>query len=210
MTINFLVYTIVLKEKPFMKKVLLVLSAVALIAANCGGGDARRDATSVGEAGWVFEGWACAPDTAAAKRGESPADYCKGDTSKFDYLYMKFSAVASEKAIKSGRIASMQSTCRQAAKDQISGDALSKVIGDYIEKASGVSDGQSTGQVIVSQTQGLIKGIGVYDCCSLDNDTGLCVKKGEPETWEQCQCVGFMKFPGGQKAFESAAREASK
>jgi hypothetical protein len=210
LTINFLVYTIVLKEKPFMKKVLLVLSAVALIAANCGGGDGRRDATSVGENGWVFEGWACAPDTAAAKRGESPADYCKGDSSKFDYLYMKFSAVASEKAIKSTRIAAMQSTCRQAAKDQISGDALSKVIGDYIEKASGVSDGQSTGQVIVSQTQGLIKGIGVYDCCSLDAETGVCAKKGEPETWEQCQCVGFMKFPGGQKAFESAAREASK
>jgi hypothetical protein len=193
-----------------MKKVLLVLASTALIIASCGGSDNRRDATSVGESGWVFEGWACAPDTAAAKRGESPADYCKGDTSKFDHLYMKFSAVASEKAIKSGRIAAKQSTCRQAAKDQIAGDGLSKVIGDYIEKASGVSDGQSTGQVIVSQTQGIIKGIGVYDCCSLDNDTGTCVNKGEPESWEQCQCVGFMKFPGGQKAFESAAKEASR
>ncbi|WCL49528.1 lipoprotein LipL21 [Leptospira sp. GIMC2001] len=192
-----------------MKKVLLLLSVAALIAASCGGNDSRRDATSVGEAGWVFEGWACAPDTAAAKRGESPADYCK-DTSKFDHLYMKFSAVASEKAIKSNRVAAMQSTCRQAAKDQIAGDGLSKVIGDHLEKASGVSDGQSTGQVIVSQTAGKIKGIGVYDCCAIDNDTGSCIKKGEPENWEQCQCVGFMKFPGGQKAFESMAQEASR
>jgi hypothetical protein len=193
-----------------MKKVLLVLASTALIIASCGGKDNRRDATSVGEAGWVFEGWACAPDTAAAKRGESPAEYCKGDPKSFDHLYMKFSAVASEKAIRTGRVAQMQSTCRQAAKDQIAGDGLSKVIGDYLEKASGVSDGQSTGQVIVSQTQGLIKGIGVYDCCSIDNETGACVKKGEPETWEQCQCVGYMKFPGGQKGFESTAKEVSR
>lgn len=210
LTTIFLVYKKDGKERLFMKKVFLTLASIALIVSSCGGKDMRRDATSVGEQGWVFEGWACAPDTAAAKRGESPADYCKGDSSKFDYLYMKFSAVASEKAIKSGRIAQMQATCRQAAKDQIAGDGLSKVIGDYLEKASGVSDGQSTGQVIVSQTQGNIKGIGVYDCCSLDGNTGLCAKKGEPETWEQCQCVGYMKFPGGQKAFESAAREASR
>jgi len=177
-----------------------------LFAIHCGGDSARRDATSVGKEGWVFEGWACAPDTAAALRGESPASYCK-DPESFDHLYLKFSAVASERAIRSGRIAMMQATCRDAALTQIKGDGLSKLIGDYLEQASGVQDGQSTGVAILRQSRGQIRGIGLYDCCSLDAKTGRCVKPGE-ETWEQCQCVGYMKFPGGKKGFETMAEKA--
>lgn len=196
-----------------MKKFLVVLTSsaiLALVLASCGEKDYRRDATTVGEHGWVFEGWACAPDTAAAKRGQSPAEYCTGDSDDFDYLYMKFSARASDKAINAGSIAMKQTTCRRAARDLIAGDGLSKILGDYMEQASGVSDGQSTGQVIVAQSSGLVRGVGVYDCCSLDNRTGICAKKGEPELWEDCQCVGYMKYPGGKKAFESAATEAAR
>lgn len=191
-----------------MKKI-LALSVIALSIglAQCGGNDSRRDATTVGEAGWVFEGWACAPDAALAKKGQSPADYCTEDKPK-DYLYMKFPAAASQRAIDSGRLAMMMSTCRDAALTQIKGDGLSKIIGDYLEQASGVSDGQSTGVAIVRQSQGLIRGAGVYDCCAIDNDTGSCVKPGEKENWEQCMCVGYMKFPGGQKAFETHAEKA--
>ncbi|MBI3396347.1 MAG: lipoprotein LipL21 [Spirochaetia bacterium] len=195
-----------------MKKVALIAGLVvasAIIA--CGDSDkqVRRDATSVGEVGWVFEGWACAPDTAAAKRGESPASYCK-DPNAYDHLYLKFSAAASEKAIASGRIAMMQSTCRDAALTQIKGDGISKIIGDFLEQASGVADGQSTGVAIVRQSKGLIKGVGLYDCCSLNPKSGRCADpgKGDPETWEQCQCVGYMKFPGGKKAFETQAQQA--
>lgn len=191
-----------------MKKI-LALSVIALSIglAQCGGNDSRRDATTVGEAGWVFEGWACAPDAALAKKGQSPADYCTAEKPK-DYLYMKFPAAASQRAIDSGRLAMMMSTCRDAALTQIKGDGLSKIIGDYLEQASGVSDGQSTGVAIVRQSQGLIRGAGVYDCCAIDNDTGACVKPGEKENWEQCMCVGYMKFPGGQKAFETQAEKA--
>lgn len=191
-----------------MKKI-LALSVIALSIglAQCGGGDSRRDATTVGEAGWVFEGWACEPDAALAKQGKSPAEYCTPDKPK-DYLYMKFSAAASQKAIDSGRVAMMMSTCRDAADLQIKGNGLSKIIGDYLEQASGVSDGQSTGVAIVRQSQGLISGVGVYDCCAIDNDTGSCVKPGEKENWEQCMCVGYMKFPGGQKNFETMAQKA--
>lgn len=193
-----------------MKKVILILASTALLLGSCGKDDHRRDATTVGKDGWVFEGWACAPDAAAAKRGESPAEYCKGDSKKFDYLYMKFFAAASDKAIASGRIAQKNSTCRQAAKDQISGEGISKILGDYLEKASGVSDGQSTGQVIISQTAGKITGIGVYDCCSLNPETGICASKGEKEDWEQCICVGYMKFPGGQAGLSSMAKELNR
>lgn len=198
-----------------MRKYLIVLSATMLAAlffASCGDKySSRRDATSVGEAGWVFEGWACAPDAAAAKRGESPAEYCKGKNKKeLDYLYMKFSAAASDKAIASGRLAQMMATCREAARLQVAADGINKVIGEYLERASGVSDGQSTGSVIVSQNQGQIRGIGLYDCCAMDNNTGDCVKKSERQNWEQCMCVGYMRFSGGQDKFMSAVKEADR
>jgi len=193
-----------------MKKQIISFVAITLIAmsVSCGSNDYRRDATTVGEFGWVFEGWACAPNSALAKKGISPSEYCTDiPMNKHDYLYMKFSAAASEKAINTGRLAQMMATCREAARLQVAGDGLAKIIGEYIEKASGVSDGQSTGVAIMSQLKGQIKGVGLYDCCAIDNDTGSCVKPGEKENWEQCMCVGYMKFPGGQKNFESWAEK---
>lgn len=193
-----------------MKKI-LILSVIALSLAlvGCGGNNERRDATTVGKAGWIFEGWACAPDTTRALKGESPAEYCK-DSKENDYLYMKFSAAASQKAIDSGRTAQMMSTCRDAALTQVKGDGISKIIGDYLEQASGVSDGQSTGVAIVRQSKGLIKGVGIYDCCALNNENGECIEKGKESAgvWAQCMCVGYMKFPGGKKGFESMAQKA--
>ena len=193
-----------------MKKVLFIaacLMAVSLFF-QCGADNSRRDATSTGKFGWIFEGWACAPDSAKALEGQTPAQYCKDDPKK-DYLYMKFSAAASQVAIDSGRLAQMMATCREAARLQVAGDGLAKIIGEFIEKASGVSNGQSTGVAIVSQTKGKISGIGVYDCCSIDNDTGACTVQGKKEDWSQCMCVGYLKFPGGQKSFETMAKEAS-
>ena len=170
----------------------------------------RRDATTVGAEGWVFEGWACAPDSANARLGQSPSDYCK-DSRKKDYLYLKFTARASDRAIQANSIAMKQSTCRRAARDLVAGDGLSKVLGDYLEQASGVQDGQSTGQTIVTQTRGKISGIGLYDCCSLSPTTGRCAnpRKNEPETWGECQCVGYFRYPGGKKAFEAKVSEAT-
>lgn len=188
--------------------IVAILLAVAFGFQCGGGGDARRDATTVGAEGWVFEGWACAPDAAKAKSGLSPAEYCDDDSKK-DYLYLKFAARASQRAITARSIAMKQTTCRRAARDLVAGDGLSKILGDYVEQASGVSDGQSTGQAIVTQSAGKISGIGLYDCCSLNQDTGRCAnpKDGDAETWEDCQCVGYFKYPGGQKAFEAQVEE---
>jgi hypothetical protein len=200
--------------KYMTKKLFYMVIGTALIStlAFCGGGgDSRRDATTVGENGWIFEGWACAPDAAAGQRGESPGQYCKGKKKEqMDYLYLKYPAAASDKAIKSGRLAQMMSTCRDAALTQIKGDGLSKIIGDYLEQASGVADGQSTGVAIVRQSAGKISGTGIYDCCAVDNNTGKCVKKGEKENWEQCICVGYMRFKGGQDALEAMASEVQR
>lgn len=177
---------------------------IALIACS-GTDDGRRNATSVGSDGWVFEGWSCAPNTNEALKGNSPAEYCDGEDN--NYLYLKFTARASARAIARNSVAMKQSTCRRAARDQVAGDGLSKILGDAIEQASGVVDGESTGHAIIAQSQGLVRGVGIYNCCSLNNRSGKCAKAEEAETWEECQCVGYMKFPGGQDAFESAVEK---
>ena len=188
----------------------LLITSFLILHCNKELSQVRRDATTVGAEGWVFEGWACAPDSAKARLGQSPSDYCKNDRKK-DYLYLKFTARASDRAIQVGSYAMKQSTCRRAARDLVAGDGLSKVLGDYLEQASGVQDGQSTGQTIVTQTRGVISGIGLYDCCSINQKTGRCAdpRRNEPETWEDCQCVGYFRYPGGKKAFEAKVSEAT-
>ena len=195
-----------------MKKLLIAVALISVVGtfAQCKVDDGnRRDATSTGR-GWIFEGWACAPDSAKALEGLSPAHYCKGkDKKEMDYLYMKFSARASQKAIQMNSIGMKQTTCREAARLQVAADGLAKILGEYLEKASGVSDGQSTGVAIIAQTKGIMKGVGIFDCCSIDEKTGRCTKIGEPEKWVECQCVGYMKFPGGQDGLVAQAKRVS-
>ncbi|MCB1175858.1 MAG: lipoprotein LipL21 [Leptospiraceae bacterium] len=190
--------------------VLTAISALLVLGANCGSGDdGRRDATSTGKFGWIFEGWACAPDAAKALKGLSPANYCQ-DSDEKDHLYMKFTARASQRAVAAKSIAMMKSTCRRAAKDQASAEIYEKIKGAIIESASGVVDGESTGQAIITQLQGKVRGIGIYDCCPLNPETGACddienIKRGE--AWKECDCVAVGRLPGGKEAIEAAAEE---
>lgn len=197
-------------NKRFMTVVAIASTVVAMTwVASCGGsGSSRRDATTVGADGWIFEGWACAPDAAAARRGESPAEYCEGkDKKEMDYLYMKFPAAASERSIASGRQSMMASTCRAAALTQVKGDNLAKIVGEYVETVGGTSDGQSTGEAIIRQSSGIVKGTGIYDCCAVDENLN-CAEEDE-QNWEQCMCVGYMRYPGGQDKFMSDAEKAT-
>ncbi len=190
-----------------MKKITVGLLGIAILFTCRTPSPYRRDATTVSADGWVFEGWACAPDSTQARKGVSPADYCEKSRKK-DYLYLKFTARASEKAIRLDSLAMKQSTCRRAARDQVGADALSKTLGDYLEQNSGVQDGQSTGQNIITKTKGIISGFGLYDCCSLSEKTGRCAnpRKNQRETWDECQCVGYLRYPGGKRAFEATVK----
>lgn len=195
---------------PLKRKAAQVLAsacagALAALAIACNDGQ-RRDPFTVGPDGRVFEAWGCQPDETLRREGVSPAEYCQGEEP--DTLYLKFSAAASERALRADRIAMKQSSCRRAARDQIAGDGLSKILGDYITATSGVSDGQSTGQAILAETRGEISGAALYDCCSLDPKTGKCAAPGAAETWEECQCVGYFRYPGGRRAFEARVEEA--
>ena len=85
---------------------------------------------------WIYEGWSCAPDPAAALREESPAAGCRPEQ-KQEWLYR--------------------------------------------EK-------------------------GLYRCCSLDVETMKCAQKEEKQTWNECLCLGYLRYPGGRKALEEILR----
>ena len=180
-----------------MKKTILLIVGLSLFF-SCAGNDGRRDATTTGDDGWIFEGWGGPPEV--RRDGKTPKD-----TKPADWYYMKFSARASAKAVARKSQAMMQTTCREAARLQVANETIHKMVGEILESASGVSDGESTGQVIVSETKGRVKGVGVYDCKPMG---GKVVVRGKDTwSWEECQCVGYGKFPGGRDALVAHAQE---
>ncbi|EMO71237.1 hypothetical protein LEP1GSC120_2035 [Leptospira santarosai str. 200702252] len=101
----------------------------------------------------------------------------------------------------------MQSTCREASRLQGAADVVKKMVGETVEAASGVSDGEATASVIVSQSQGVVKGVGVYECKA--TGSGSDPKDVSKDNWEECQCVIYAKFPGGKDALVAKAQEVS-
>lgn len=178
--------------------------AILLVfAAYCGGGaiqDSRRDATAVRANGEILEGWSCSPTSGR------PFQNCP-DGIRPEYLYLTFDARGSRTMAEPNA----EAACRKAARRQLAGYAFAKIMAQYVESTSGVSDGESTAHAILNRGGGTIRESGIYECCSLNQRTGRCSKSNESETatWEECLCVGFMRFPGGQQAFEKLAEEVS-
>jgi hypothetical protein len=180
-----------------MKIKILSLALLVGFLITCGTNDARKDATSVGEGGWAGEGWGGPPE----QRGDGKTPR---DTKPRDWYYMKYPARASDKAVAKKDQMMMKSTCREAARLQGAADVVRKMIGETLESASGVSDGQSTGQVIVSQSSGVIQGVGVYECLSMG--TGTIRSDAMKENWESCECVIYAKYDGGRDALVAKAK----
>ncbi|AYV55968.1 lipoprotein LipL21 [Leptospira kmetyi] len=180
---------------------LIALSVATMIFAACSSTDTgQKDATTVGDGGWTFEGWGGAPEQ--RNDGKTPRD-----TSPKDWYYIKFSSRASAKAVAKKSQAMMQSTCREASRLQGASDVVKKMVGETVEAASGVSDGEATASVIVSQSQGVVKGVGVYECKA--TGSGSDPKDVSKDNWEECQCVIYAKFPGGKDALVAKAQEVS-
>ncbi len=184
-----------------MKKALILFVLLAVIVGCSSTNTGQRDATTTGTGGWIFEGWGGPPEQRAD--GKTPKD-----TSPRDWFYMKYPARASEKAVAKKSQAMMQSTCREAARLQGAMDTVKKMVGESLEGASGVSDGESTGSVIVSQSAGVVKGVGAYDCKA--TGPGSDPKDVSKDNWEECQCVIWAKFPGGKDALVTKAKEIEK
>ncbi|TGK12559.1 lipoprotein LipL21 [Leptospira fluminis] len=184
-----------------MIKKLIAISLAAVLFSYCGPNTAQKDATSVGDGGWSFEGWGGPPEQ--RNDGKTPKD-----TNPKDYYYMKFSSRASAKAVAKKSPAMMQSTCREASRLQGASDVVKKMVGETVESASGVSDGEATANVIVSQSAGIVKGVGVYECKA--TGPGSDPKDVSKDNWEECQCVIYAKFPGGRDALVAKAQEVGK
>jgi hypothetical protein len=168
-----------------MSKIKYILPVAILLTAvlSC----ASDDVTTVGEGAKKFEGWGGAPDAP----GKKP----------FDFFYMKATGRASNKAMDKRSGAMMQTTCTDAAVTGMKGNMIGKLIGESVQGASGVSDGESTGVVVVREFSGQLQGVNVKECKALYPD--------EPSTpfsgWKECECVVFIKIPGGKEAVVAKA-----
>ena len=188
-----------------MNKTSIIIAALTLTQLlSCSGSAPTPKLRGMSRSSWLFEGWACRPDLERTERNRSPVQNCS-DEQKREWLYMKFTVRASEKAIRKNDPDLKQTTCRKAAGFQMSADGLPKILGEFIEKSSGTTD-ISYGVAIVTQTRGLMRHVGLYGCCSLNENSGRCAAPKEPATWTECLCVGYMKYPGGEKSFESCKR----
>ncbi|MBE8246526.1 lipoprotein LipL21, partial [Leptospira borgpetersenii serovar Ballum] len=111
------------------------------------------------------------------------------------------------KEVSKKRQAMRQANCREAARRQGASDGVKKMVGETVESAAGGADGEATASVIVSQSQGGVKGVGVYECKAIGS--GSDPKDVSKGNWEECQCVIYAKFPGGKDALVAKAQEVS-
>ncbi len=185
-------------------KTLTMVFLLAAAATACAK-DSRRDATTVGHHGWVFEGWACAPEPAMIKKRMSPAHYCAGKPAEF--LYVKFTARAADKVIGAGNENAKQASCRAIARRHIKNGGIAKILDDIFHKTCTPYHVEPPGPAI-RKTLKKAGPPGIYDCCAIDQYTGRCAASAEDEDWRECSCVAYLRFPGGRKGFEEAIKKA--
>lgn len=161
---------------------------VSLLLVNFQNCKSTEDVTEL-KGGQQFEGWAGPPEDVKAKPAE--------------YFYMKTAGRASEKALNKRSGAMMQTTCVDAATVNAKGDLIGKMIGESITGASGVADGESTGKVVVREFQGKLQGVNVKECRAISTpDPSIPLSE-----YKECQCVIFVKIPGGRDAIVARAKE---
>lgn len=176
---------------------IFLLSISLLIALSyCSSG---QEFASVGKGGEQFEGWA------------GPPEDLEGDPK--DYFYMKYAGRASENAInkdngpgkKKGSGPMMQTTCRDAAELNAKGDIIQKLARETVEGASGVTDGESTGKLVVREFNAYVSGMNVKECKPLAvEDPDIPYSK-----WKECECVMFVRIPGGREAVLAKVKEVN-
>ena len=166
-----------------MSKIIKTLSIAMILAFVLGcSGDAKKDPTTVGKDGYRFEGWAGSPEDPKEK--------------PFDFFYMKSVGRASNKAMEKRSGAMMQKTCTDAAVLSVKGDLIGKLIGESIEGASSLQDGESMGLIVKREFSGQLQGVNVKECKALYPDEASTPYSG----WKECECVVFVKIPGGKEA----------
>jgi hypothetical protein len=170
-----------------MSKIKFVLPLALLLSAVLG--CQKDDVTTVGDGARKFEGWGGSPDAPNKK--------------PFDFFYMKATGRASNKAMEKRSGAMMQTTCTDAAVTGMKGNLIGKLIGEDVVGASGTSDGESTGVVVVREFSGNLRGVNTKECKPLFEDEANTPYSG----WKECECVVFVKIPGGKEAVVAKAEK---
>ncbi|MEM7183093.1 MAG: lipoprotein LipL21 [Spirochaetota bacterium] len=138
--------------------------------------------------GQEFEGWAGPPH----KPEEGPKEY----------FYMKYAGRASDKSRKKKSGTMMQNTCTDAAELGAKGDIIQKLAHETVSGASGVSDGESTGKVVVREFAAYNSGMNRLKCKP--------IAKADPNIplseWNECVCVMYVRIEGGPDAVLAKAR----
>ncbi|MCB1176135.1 MAG: lipoprotein LipL21 [Leptospiraceae bacterium] len=164
----------------------VLLTTIAILGLyTCSGGEKVHELPG----GQQFEGWAGPPEDVKKK--------------PYDYFYMKTAGRASEKALNKRSGAMMQTTCVDAATVNAKGDLIGKMIGESITGASGISDGESTGKVVVREFQGKLQGVNTKECKPIAvPDPSIPLSE-----YKECQCVIFVKIDGGRDSIVARAKE---
>jgi hypothetical protein len=183
-----LIFFVRQEKKMSSKSTILLLLSVAILGLyTCSSGDKAYELEGKGVR--EFEGWAGPPEDPKKK--------------PFDYFYMKYAGRASEKAVQKRSGAMMQETCRDAAVTGAKGDLIGKLIGESITGASGISDAESTGKVVVREFQGKLQGVNVKACKPLAAPDPQ-IPNSE---FKECECVVYVRIDGGREAVIARAKE---
>ncbi len=167
--------------------------------------NSRRDVTTAGHQGRLFEGWACAPELAMIRQRVSPAHYCRGKIQ--DHLYFEIQARASENSIRANSAVWKQATCRQAARLQLEADAISRIVELVISRESGVSDSGPSIHVYPEERTGIAGAAGIYECRAAAVKTILFSRSPD---WSECSCMGYMKIHGGRKGLDALVKRVKR
>jgi hypothetical protein len=161
----------------------MIISAIFFMA-NC----SSESVTTVGKGGQQFEGWAGPPEDPSANPQE--------------YFYMKYSGRASQNALDKRSGAMMETTCIDAAELNAKGDIIQKLAFETVKGASGVSDGESTGKVVVREFAATTSGMNRKECKPL----AVADPNIPSSEWKECKCVMFVRIPGGRDAVLAKAK----
>lgn len=186
-----------------IKKVIAIALSAALLT-YCGANTAQKDATSVGDGGWSFEGWGGPPEQ--RNDGKTPRD-----TNPKDYYYMKFASRASAKAIAKKNPVMVQSTCRESARLQGTSEVIRKMLGECHNAGFFTCNESNHGITTDCNpfiSASLAKGVGIYECKA--TGPGSDPNDVSKDNWEECQCVIYAKFPGGRNALVAKVQEIGK
>lgn len=187
-------------HKMIIKKVFVIIVSIVSLT-FCGANAARKDISYVVNEIWSFEGWSGPPEQ--GKDSKTP-----DDSILKEYYYTKFSARASLKSIAKKNPLMMRATCQESARLESPSYVIRKIIGE--PHTTGFFSSNKSNQSITTDcnpsiSASLVQSIKVYECKAIGpgSDPADVTK----DNWEECECIIYVKFPGGRDALVAKAQK---